>query len=209
MRLFHVHPLEHTASGAEKRETRESHLGFSCLHSEVTEVTPPTFHCPEWVTEDWKHSCFVSITVYRHPSVELLRAVLSGFLTLEKLLRYGFVQRLNVILPSPSGTWRHFLFSSFGLCVSDSLLHLSLCQVGLVRFVSPLSPTSLLHSVSLTAGWFSAFAHEFTSLVSQYLLSSFYVFLLDLKETLKNKTQYLLSRSLHFGHHIVYTRKFI
>ena len=81
-----------------------------------------------------------------------------------------------------------FCLGSFGWCVSDSWLHLSLCWVGLVRFVSPLSPTSLLHSVSLTAEWFSAFVHAFISLVIQHLLSSFYVSLLDLKETLKNKT---------------------
>ena len=74
-----MHHLEHTTSWAEKRETRESHLGFSCLHSEVTQVSPPTFHCSEWVPEDWKYSCLMSITVYPHPSVELLRAVLWVF----------------------------------------------------------------------------------------------------------------------------------
>ena len=33
VRLLHMLNLEHAASGAGKRETRESHLGFSCLHS--------------------------------------------------------------------------------------------------------------------------------------------------------------------------------
>ena len=42
------------------------------------------------------------------------------FLALEKLLRYSFVQRLNVIWPSQSGIWRHFLCDSFGWSVSDS-----------------------------------------------------------------------------------------
>ena len=37
--------------GRKKRETRESHLGFSCLHSEVTQEIPPTIHWPAWVTE--------------------------------------------------------------------------------------------------------------------------------------------------------------
>ena len=95
------------------------------------------------------------------------------FLTLEKLWRYSFEKKLNMILRSPSGIWRHFLFGSFGWCVSDSWLHLNLCRVGLVRFVSSLFLTSLLHSVSLTAGWFSAFVHTFISLVIQHLLSSF------------------------------------
>ena len=36
--------------GRKKRETRESHLGFSCVHLEVTQETPPMLHCPEWVT---------------------------------------------------------------------------------------------------------------------------------------------------------------
>ena len=64
-----------------------------------------------------------------------------------------------------------FCLGSFGWCASDSWLHLCLCWVGLVRFVSPLFPTSLLHSVSLTAGWFSAFVHTFISLVVKHLLS--------------------------------------
>ena len=33
-----------------KRERLVSHMGFSCLHSEETHMTPPTFHWPEWVT---------------------------------------------------------------------------------------------------------------------------------------------------------------
>ena len=33
--------------GRKKRETRKSHLDFSCLHSEVTQMTPPMSHCPE------------------------------------------------------------------------------------------------------------------------------------------------------------------
>ena len=60
------------------------------------------------------------------------------------------------------------------------LTPLQLVRMGLIRFVSPL-PFFLPHSVSLTAGW--------------YLLSSFYVSLLDLMEALKNKTQYLLPKN--------------
>ena len=30
-----------------KRETTEAHLGFSCVHLEVTQETPPMLHCPE------------------------------------------------------------------------------------------------------------------------------------------------------------------
>ena len=48
----------------------------------------------------------------------------------------------------PEWAWRHFLFGSFGWCVSDSLLHLSLCRGGLVRFCphlpSPLSITNCI-----------------------------------------------------------------
>ena len=62
-----------------KRETTESHLGFSCLHSEVTQVKTLMFHWPEWVTGEQKYSYLTSITAYLHPSVELLRAVLSIF----------------------------------------------------------------------------------------------------------------------------------
>ena len=34
----------------QEREKPESRMGFSCLYSEVTQVTTPTFHWPEWVT---------------------------------------------------------------------------------------------------------------------------------------------------------------
>ena len=94
----------------QKRKSRESNLGFSCLHSEVTHVTPPSFHCPEWVTEDWKYSYLTSITVYHILQQNSWEQCCQFFLTLEKLWRYRFVKKLSAILRSPSGSWRHFLF---------------------------------------------------------------------------------------------------
>ena len=101
----------------------------------------------------------------------------------------------------PERAWRHFLFGSFGWRVSDSFLRLSLCRVGSARLVPPPPFPARHHSLH------SDFQHLFThSLLIQCLLNPFSVSLLDLIETLKNKTQHLLSRSPHFrGNKKVFT----
>ena len=102
-----------------------------------------------------------------------------------------FVQRLNVIWPSQSGIWRQFLSGSFG--VSLTPYSTSACSNGINQIcVSPALLPSPLSITNCRVNVQHLFVHWF---LIWYLLSSFYVSLLDFMEALKNKTQYLLSKN--------------
>ena len=57
------------------------------------------------------------------------------FLALEKLLRYSFVQRLNVIWPSLSRIWRHFLLAGVSLTPSVIIVSLILGSHSLLKLI--------------------------------------------------------------------------
>ena len=149
--------LAHAPSGTgsfcdrKKRETTEVHLGFSCLHLEVTQETPPMFHCPEWVMG-------VEIQLFDEYNC----------------LSTSFSRTLEISVVSFFSPWRSFLGTALcrdwtsppgvgfeGILYLDPLAGVSLtpysasvCAEGVSQVcVSPAS-TSLPHSVSLTAGWF-------------------------------------------------------
>ena len=152
----HVHHLEHTTSGAEKRETRESHGVFmSPLGRDTCDTTHASLaRMSHWELEKQlfdEYYCWCHI---------LNSNAISFFLPLVKFLSYSFVQKLNVIGPSPEWDLKK-AFSVWFLCLVCLwlLTPLQLCRVGLVRFVSPLS---LSRSVSLTLGDFQhLFMHSF------------------------------------------------
>ena len=90
-----MHPLEHTASGAEKRDTRESHGVFmSPLRRDTCGTTPVSLaRMSHWELEKQlfdEYYCQCHI---------LDSNAVSFFLALVKFLSYSFVQKLNVIGP--------------------------------------------------------------------------------------------------------------
>ena len=147
VRLLHMHHLEHAASGAGKRDRLESHIWAFPASTQ------------KW--HRWHHPCFIghnespgsrntaiwrvllSIHVLQWNSWE---QCCQFFLSLEKLLRYSFVQRLNVIWPSRSGIWRHFLSGSFG--VSLTPYSTSACSNGINQIC--VSPALLPSPLSIT-----------------------------------------------------------
>ena len=186
---LHVYHVEHAASGAAKTETRVTGVFMPLLGSDTGNNTHVSLaRMSHWEIEkqlfdEYYYWCHI-----------LGSNAVSFFLALVKFLRYNFVQKLTVIRPSPEWDLKK------AFCIW--FLHL-VCLWLLTPLLSVLSGSSQSrvshpHSVSLTAGWFSAFVPAFISLFIQYLLSSLYVSLLDFKEILKSKTQYLLSRSPHF-----------
>ena len=188
----HVHHLEHTTSGAEKRETRESHGVFM---SPLGRDTCDTTHASLARMSHWELEKQLFDEYYCQCHILDSNAV-SFFLPLVRFLSYSFVQKLNVIGPSPEWDLKK-AFSVWFLCLVCLWLLTPLQSVpsGISQIcVSPVPfPLSIINS-----GWFSAFVHAFISLFIHYLLSFFYVSLLDFKEILKSKTQYLPSRSPHF-----------
>ena len=94
---WRVHHWEHTASGAEKREARESHGVFmSPLGRDTCGTTPVSLaRMSHWELEKQlfdEYYCQCHI---------LGSNAVSLFLALVKFLSYSFVQKLNVIGPSP------------------------------------------------------------------------------------------------------------
>ena len=93
--MYHV---EHAASGAGKRETRESHgVSMPLLRSDTGDNTHVSLaRMSHWEIEK---QLFDDITI----DATSLVATLSFFffLALVKFLRYNFVPKLNVIRPSP------------------------------------------------------------------------------------------------------------
>ena len=135
----------------------------------------------------------MSITVYPHPSVELLRAVLSVFSHLGEASEEQLCAEIEHDLTLLE--WDLKAFSIWLLCLVCLwlLTSLQLVRMELIRFVSPLlQPPSPTQYHKLQGDCKHLFMHSF---LIWYLLSSFYVSLLDLMETLKNKTQYFLSRN--------------
>ena len=187
-----MHHLEHAASGAGKRDRLESHIWAFPASTQKWH----RWHHPRFIghnespgsrnTAIWR--VLLSIHVLQWNSWE---QCCQFFLSLEKLLRYSFVQRLNVIWPSQSGIWRHFLSGSFG--VSLTPYSTSACSNGINQIcVSPALLPSPLSITNCRVIVQHLFMHSF---LIWYLLSSFYVSLLDLMEALKNKTQYLLPKN--------------
>ena len=93
----HVHHLEHTTSGAEKRETRESHGVFM---SPLGRDTCDTTHASLARMSHWELEKQLFDEYYCWCHILNSNAV-SFFLPLVKFLSYSFVQKLNVIGPSP------------------------------------------------------------------------------------------------------------
>ena len=147
VRLSHVHHLEHAASGAGKRERLQSHTwAFPASTQKWHRCHRPRFighnEAPgSRNTAIWR--VLLSIHVLQWNSWE---QCCQFFLSLEKLLRYSFVQRLNVIWPSQSGIWRHFLSGSFG--VSLTPYSTSACSNGINQIC--VSPALLPSPLSIT-----------------------------------------------------------
>ena len=94
--MYHV---EHAASGAGKRETREWHgVSMPLLRSDTGGNTHVSLaRMSHWEIEK---QLFDDITIDATSLVAML-SVFSFFLALVKFLRYNFVQKLNVIRPFP------------------------------------------------------------------------------------------------------------
>ena len=140
----------------QKRETRESHGVFM---SPLGRDTCDTTHASLARMSHWELEKQLFDEYYCWCHILNSNAV-SFFLPLVKFLSYSFVQKLNVIGPSPEWDLKK-AFSVWFLCLVCLwlLTPLQLCRVGLVRFVSPLS---LSRSVSLTQGDFQhLFMHSF------------------------------------------------
>ena len=144
VRLLHVHHLEHAASGAGKKERLGSHTwAFHASTQRWHRRQHPQFIGQNESLRARNTTIWWVLQFIRILQWNSWEQCCQFFLTLEKLLRYSFVQKLKVIWPSPSGVWNYFLSDSSGWYVSDSSsTSSSLCRVGLIRFVSPLSPPS-------------------------------------------------------------------
>ena len=156
---WRVHHWEHTASGAEKREARESHGVFmSPLGRDTCGTTPVSLaRMSHWELEKQlfdEYYCQCHI---------LDSNAVSFFLALVKFLSYSFVQKLNVIGPSPEWDLKKaFSIWFLGLVCLWLLTPLQSVPSGISQIrVSP----SLSRSVSLTPGGFQhLFMHSFLSL---------------------------------------------
>lgn len=136
-------------SEAGKRETGESYLGFSLppLRGDMCD-----FHW-HFIGQNYSlgirkiHIWWVLLSVI-HPSIRLLIVMLSVFFFFFCLGETSEVQICGEIkhdLNLPRGIWRFFFIDIWFLWWVGSLtpdLHFSLCQLWLLRFVSPVFSTS-------------------------------------------------------------------
>ena len=99
--MYHV---EHATSGAGKRETRELHgVSMPLLRSDTGDTTH--FSLARMSHWEMEKQLFDDITI---DATSLVAMLLVFFLALVKFLRYSFVQKVNVIRPSPEWDMKTF-----------------------------------------------------------------------------------------------------